>query len=191
MMGMTWMIVSSDRGIANGFDFLGKVSAFVVEAVIQAVNAGINQTNHILGTGRIGAVLVFFVVKFPHEVGGIAVGQRAMPEAMGDVSGAGGHAGAFHEPQGGLQGHHHHGTNGIGIQSGNKRLVNPATRQSHPIGDSPNDLSQIGTVISVHAIWIVRVHAFKSIPPTGRWGIDFIDLLMAILDFHLAWQHPG
>ena len=114
------------------------------EVVIQPVDARINQANHILRAGRVGVALVFGLVKFAHEGGGVAPGQSAVPQSGRDGARAGGHAAAQEEGAIGFKPHHHHRARRPEIVPGNKRLINPPARQREAEGDAAENFRERG-----------------------------------------------
>ena len=63
----------------QGLDVRGKHTAVSADVVIQPVDAGIDQADHVLRAGRVGKTLVFRLVKFAHQSGGVALWQAVVP----------------------------------------------------------------------------------------------------------------
>ncbi len=118
----------------------GEDAALVVEVVVQPVDAGIDQADHVLRAGWLGLALVLGRVQFPHQLRGIALRQPAVPQLQRDVAGAGAHAGAVHEAERRLERHDDHRAGRRGVEPGDERLIDPAAGQGHAVGDGAEDI---------------------------------------------------
>ena len=124
-------------GVGDGRNFGRPILA----AIVQAVQAGIDDADGILRAGEdFGAGRIFEREQQPGELGGVAGGQIGLPQLDGPAAGTGGHAAALVELDEGLE---RNGQHGAGAEFGDVRLIEPATGQVQPVRN-PAFLAQAG-----------------------------------------------
>ena len=142
------------------FDVRGEVAAFVIEAIIQPVDAGVDQPDHVLRAGRLGQARVLRGVELTHQRCGIACRQPVAPQPRRDLARAGAHAATIHEAAGRLQRHDHHRSGRGGVMLRNKRLIDPPAGKRHAVGQFADDVSNVHAFsVSTHQrLTLSRLH---------------------------------
>src|ERR1051326_9201556 len=106
-----------------------EIPALVSGVIVQAAHAGVNQPDHILGSGRLGASGILGIIQLPYEFLAWPAGQNTVPQPQGYVSGAARHSRAVHEPPVWLETDHDHGTGRRRVPRGNERLIDPRSEE--------------------------------------------------------------
>ena len=132
-------------------DMCGEVAALMAEVVVQPIDAGVDQPDHVLRAGRFRQARVLGCIELPHQDCGITGGQSSAPQPLGDPARAGAHAAAIHEADGRFQRHHDHRPGRGGVQLGDERLIDPAAGEGHAVGHAADDVSDLHCAIPRNA----------------------------------------
>ena len=112
--------------------------------IVKPAHAGINQTDHVLSSGRVRLPSILLGIQFFHQSLGIGGWQPAVPKAEGNLARTGGHSGPVHVMERGLEADEDHRSRRRGIEARHKWLVDPSSGQLQPIGEVANRVGDSG-----------------------------------------------
>jgi len=128
----------------------GEVTALIIDVVIQPVDAGIYQADHILGTREFGFAIVFETIEFPDQFGFVAIRYFSVPYLPCYLARAGTYTAAVHKTKLGRDLHRDHRSGGRRIVFRDVGLINPSAGQGQTVGDVAHNVGYLSFGLPSH-----------------------------------------